>query len=427
MQIATEYRRVPISRCYRAGAAQYSHGYGRHWYSSRFAARGRTRRAFDALLYLLIPIDRRHMKRITLFPVSIALLLAIAACGDDPVPTAPDVPRYQIDGRPDVPPGPPDNAGRPVSVAFVNWNNEEVRPSLSVGLQVRVTDKQRRPVASRQVQWTSTEGGSFDPVSTLSDADGYATSTFTVSSLGGTQHAVTATAGIYSASITVSVIDFLAVVGGATVPIPRSDSCGNSIGRLCESLIGNVIADAMRTTHGTDFAFVNSGGIRAGLTCPESGSPLCPAYAPLPYVITRGQVINALPFGNRVVTLEVNGAELKAILENGISGLPSALGRFAQVSGLCFTYNPGALVGSRILGAVRQATNGACTGATVDLTSAAIFTLAQVDFTAGGGDAYPNFSARVTTHGVLEKEVSNYLTANSPITPTIQGRIVGIP
>ena len=58
-------------------------------------------------------------------------------------------------------------------------------------------------------------------------------------------------------------------VGGATDP--RADACGMETGRTCESLIGDVIADALRTTYGTDFAITNSGGIRADLTCPPDG------------------------------------------------------------------------------------------------------------------------------------------------------------
>ena len=52
-----------------------------------------------------------------------------------------------------------------------------------------------------------------------------------------------------------------------------------------------------------------------------------------------------LPFGNIVVTLTVNGAELKTMLENGVSQMPAANGRFPQVSGLCFTYDIAAPAG----------------------------------------------------------------------------------
>ena len=168
------------------------------------------------------------------------------------------------------------------------------------------------------------------------------------------------------------------VIGNSTVFIPRTDACGNTAGRTCESRVGNVTADSMRTTYGTDFAITNSGGLRADLTCPTTDNPndFCPAYTPPPFPITRGQVLTVLPFGNVVVTLSVNGAELKTMLENGVSQMPAATGHFPQVSGLCFTYDISAPAGSRVSGAVRQAA-----------------------------------------------ELADYIAANTPISPAIQGQI----
>ena len=56
-----------------------------------------------------------------------------------------------------------------------------------------------------------------------------------------------------------------------------------------------------------------------------------------------------LPFGNVVFTVNISGAELKTMLENGVSAMPAANGRFPQVSGLCFTYDIAAAAGSRVL------------------------------------------------------------------------------
>ncbi len=150
------------------------------------------------------------------------------------------------------------------------------------------------------------------------------------------------------------------VIGSSTVEILRSDVCGRVDGRLCESLVGDVTTDAMRAAYGADFAITNSGGLRDRLTCPAAGggTGFCPPSSPPPYPITRGQVLAVLPFGNVVVTLLVNGAELKTMLENGVSQMPSAVGRFPQVSGLCFTYNIEASPGNRVTGAVRQAPDG---------------------------------------------------------------------
>jgi 2',3'-cyclic-nucleotide 2'-phosphodiesterase (5'-nucleotidase family)/predicted AlkP superfamily phosphohydrolase/phosphomutase len=216
------------------------------------------------------------------------------------------------------------------------------------------------------------------------------------------------------------------IIGNSTRYIPRADACGNAQGRTCESLVGNVTTDAMRTTYGTDFAITNSGGLRADLTCPTTDNPsdFCPSYTPPPFPISRGQVLTVLPFGNIVVTLQVNGAELKSMLERGVSAMPAVDGRFPEVSGLCFTYNISAPVGSRVTGAVRQALDGTCTGPAVDLTAATTYNIATNDFTAGGGDGYPVFTPRVTTRNIMDQVLADYITAQGTISPAIQGRIV---
>ncbi len=216
------------------------------------------------------------------------------------------------------------------------------------------------------------------------------------------------------------------VIGNSTRFIPRADACGQSAGRTCESLVGNTTADAMRKAYTTDFAITNSGGLRADLTCPTTDNPsdFCPPYTPPPFPITRGQVLTVLPFGNVAVTLQVTGAELKTMLENGVSRMPAVDGRFPQVSGLCFTYDITATAGSRVTGAVRQAANGSCTGAPIDLTAGSTYTLAENDFMASGGDGYPNFVSRVTTRDIMDQVLADYVAANTPISPAIQGRIV---
>lgn len=215
-------------------------------------------------------------------------------------------------------------------------------------------------------------------------------------------------------------------LGTSSVAIPRSDSCGRADGRLCESLIGNTVSDSMRLRYGTDFAITNSGGLRAALTCPTTdlATDFCPAFVPSPYPITRGQVLTVLPFGNIVVTLSVNGAELKTMLENGVSAMPGANGRFAQVSGLCFTYDIAAPAGSRVTSAVFQAADGSCTGGAVDLTAASTYTIAENDFMANAGDGYPNFASRMVTREIMDQVLADYVVANTPIGPSLQGRIV---
>jgi 2',3'-cyclic-nucleotide 2'-phosphodiesterase (5'-nucleotidase family)/predicted AlkP superfamily phosphohydrolase/phosphomutase len=217
-------------------------------------------------------------------------------------------------------------------------------------------------------------------------------------------------------------------IGTSSRAVPRSDSCGRADGRLCESLVGNIVTDAMRTSFdGVDFAITNSGGLRADLTCPnpDIADDFCGSFTPPPWPITRGQVLGVLPFGNLVATVDVTGAELKTFLENGVSLMPSAQGRFPQVSGLCFDYDIAAAAGSRVIPAtvVRQAADGTCTGPAVDLTAASMYHIAINDFMASGGDGYPNVAARAHSREIMDQTVANYITANTPLTPAIQGRI----
>jgi 2',3'-cyclic-nucleotide 2'-phosphodiesterase (5'-nucleotidase family) len=219
------------------------------------------------------------------------------------------------------------------------------------------------------------------------------------------------------------------VIGNSTVFIPRTDACGNTAGRTCESLVGNTTTDSMRAKYssiGVEFAITNSGGLRADLTCPTTDNPsdFCPPYTPPPFPISRGQVLTVLPFGNIVVTVQINGAELKTMLENGVSAMPGVNGKFPQVSGLCFTYDISAPAGSRVTGAVRQATDGSCTGAAIDLTSASTYKIAENDFMASGGDGYPVLTSRATTQDIMDQVLADYITGQGTISPAIQGRIV---
>jgi 2',3'-cyclic-nucleotide 2'-phosphodiesterase (5'-nucleotidase family) len=216
-------------------------------------------------------------------------------------------------------------------------------------------------------------------------------------------------------------------IGSSTKAVPRADQCGGGTGRLCESLVGNLVTDALRSAYAaaplnTQFAITNSGGLRADLTCPvpDIAGDFCPSYTPPPFIITRGQSLAVLPFGNIAATLDVNGAELKSMLERGVSAMPGADGRFPQVSGLCFTYDIAAPAGSRVTGAVFANEDGSCTATPVDLTSGTTYHIATNDFTASGGDGYPNFASRMTTQEILEQVLADYITAKSPVTPVVR-------
>jgi 2',3'-cyclic-nucleotide 2'-phosphodiesterase (5'-nucleotidase family) len=148
------------------------------------------------------------------------------------------------------------------------------------------------------------------------------------------------------------------------------DSRGATV-RTHEAAIGNVIADAMRASAHADAAIMNGGGIRGGKV-----------YAP-GSAITRRDVLAELPFGNRVVAIEVSGATLRQAIENGLSLLPAAAGRFPQVSGLAVEAEVSRPRGHRV-------TSIKVGGAPLD--GGKLYRLAVNDFMARGGDGYAMFT-----------------------------------
>jgi 2',3'-cyclic-nucleotide 2'-phosphodiesterase (5'-nucleotidase family) len=138
-----------------------------------------------------------------------------------------------------------------------------------------------------------------------------------------------------------------------------------------------------------------------------------------------------LPFGNFAMTLQVDGAELKQLLEFGVSAMPAVSGIFHQVSGLCFDYDISQAPGSRVIAStvVRQAADGTCDASQpVDLTSASTYDIVENDFMVAGGEGHPVFIDRAASDGTtLEVVLAEYLmqsTSTTPIMPRIQGRIV---
>src|SRR5438552_12093251 len=65
--------------------------------------------------------------------------------------------------------------------------------------------------------------------------------------------------------------------------------------------------------------------------------------------LTARDVLTELPFDNRILTIEIAGADLRHALENGLSQLPNPGGRFPQVSGLTIETDTSRPAGDRTL------------------------------------------------------------------------------
>lgn len=153
---------------------------------------------------------------------------------------------------------------------------------------------------------------------------------------------------------------FNAVVGQAAIDLVGK----REIVRTQETNLGRLIANGMLMTTGADVALMNGGGIRDGI-------PAGP--------ITKKQVYTVLPFGNYLWTTALTGAELKSVLENGVSKLPSQDGRYPHLAGASFTFDVSQPVGSRV-------TSITVGGKPYD--PAATYTFCTLNFAMSGGDEY---------------------------------------
>lgn len=205
-------------------------------------------------------------------------------------------------------------------------------------------------------------------------------------------------------------LESLAVLVGATsVPL---DALSVS-SRTKETNIGNFVADAYRDAVKADIGFVNGGSIRADLE-----------YEP--GVLTKRDVLSILPFNNPIVKVELTGKVVRQMLEHGVArsapGEDSEPGRFPQVSGIRFEYDPRKPAGSRIV----SATVG---GAPLD--DAKTYTLATSDFLVSrGGDGYTMLKeGKVITDAASAPKDSDVFEAairtapNATIGPVVDGRI----
>jgi 2',3'-cyclic-nucleotide 2'-phosphodiesterase (5'-nucleotidase family) len=175
-----------------------------------------------------------------------------------------------------------------------------------------------------------------------------------------------------------------------------------------EAAIGNLVADALKTSVGADVAITNGGGLRADKQY-EAGQKL-----------TRRNILAEMPFGNTTVLLEVTGAQIKAALENGVSQVRELGGRFPQVSGIVAEVDVKEPVGSRVKSVK---INGQ------PLDPAKTYKLATNDFMARGGDGYRVFTEAkplvdVSASQLMATQVIDHIAKAGKVAPKVEGRIV---
>jgi len=165
-----------------------------------------------------------------------------------------------------------------------------------------------------------------------------------------------------------------------------------------ESLLGDVIADAMRESVNAEVAIQNSGAIRADIPAGR---------------ITMEQVSTVLPFDDMLVAMDLSGAALLGLLEKSIGRDKGML----QVSGLEVRYEV-ASPGEKRVKEVRVG------GAPLDASR--MYRVVTNDFLAAGGDRLDGFQKglHLTYGGAVRDAFIAYLKGHSPLAPRTEERIV---
>ena len=172
-------------------------------------------------------------------------------------------------------------------------------------------------------------------------------------------------------------------IGQVSGVFPRGGS--PAVERSGETPMGNYMADLLRAKYKTDFAIQNGGGIRdtfpAKTYIPAATGLVRTGTGPLD--VTLGDAFTVFPFGNQVATTVVTGANLWKALENSVGGNYPGDGRFAQVSGLKYSFDSSKPIGSRIVSVTKL-------DGTEIAKDSKEYTLTTLDFLIYGGDGYLN-------------------------------------
>ncbi len=191
--------------------------------------------------------------------------------------------------------------------------------------------------------------------------------------------------------------------------------------RFGECNFGNLIADALLEhgqERGVEVALQNSGGIRAGV--PKGG-------------VSVGSILTALPFGNTASVFGLRGSDLRDVIEHGVSRAhdPDAdgTGRFLQVAGLRYSFDPTAPVGERVLEV--EVANAASPA-----SEEPVFTPLDPDreylvicngFNRSGGDGFAVLRDRAIDPydqgRVISDIVMDYVRTKQRVAPAIEGRV----
>lgn len=192
-------------------------------------------------------------------------------------------------------------------------------------------------------------------------------------------------------------------------------------GRDCrfeECIFGNFITDSMlefAKKFGISIALMNAGGIRASL--PQGA-------------VNRAHIKDVLPFEKKVVFVKLKGREIQKNLEHGVSFVEDRsndnTGRFLQVSGLKYSFDPRKPRGERVSHILVYDPS---LSSFMPLDSNKIYGIAINSYIAQGGDNYSFLSQSHERWSIdidLKDLLDTFIKSPKSQLPKLEGRIVNL-
>jgi 5'-nucleotidase len=209
-------------------------------------------------------------------------------------------------------------------------------------------------------------------------------------------------------------------IGGGTTVTRTVDAArtppGPTVDGGDDSELGNLIADAQKADptvvqagKAPVIALMNPGGIRADLVENANGD------------VTYGAAFNVQPFNNFVVSMDLTGAQIKAILNeqwNGANERTASGNKILQVSGLVYKWDVSDAdgTGNAIVGNVLFDADAdpATTGDQTALVDTQTYRVVANNFLSDGGDNFATFKAGTNklVGGLDIDSLVKYLQAN---------------
>jgi 5'-nucleotidase len=209
------------------------------------------------------------------------------------------------------------------------------------------------------------------------------------------------------------------VIGSVAADIRSARDNPSGQNAAGEQPMGDVIADAMlEATKPTDFggavaAFMNSGGVRAGLLHDQLSGGEQPGE------ITYGEAFTVQPFGNTLVVKTCTGQQIYDVLNQQFNN-PSAGSNRIMLPSANVHYQWTTAGGPHVMDGSVSFDGGATT-----IDKAASYRVVVNNFMADGGDNYTVFrSCTAPLGGDVDLDAfARYLQAHSPVAPPALNRI----